>query len=113
MQHVGQRFDMHQPMLNRYIQQSAQRKTVARLRVGIETYLCEILVESAADTAYVIADGVQGGPVGGQIGGKSAADWIDAEGKEPIKFGMSALQPEDGIRSADSNRMPRGVQHKR
>src|SRR5271169_6073948 len=95
MEHVGQGFSMHQPMLNRDGKQSAQRKCVARLRVRVEKCFFKIRVESSADAAHVIADDVQRGPVRWQIGWKSAADWIDAEGEQPIKLRMGTLQPED------------------
>src|SRR5208282_4973679 len=95
MEHVGQSFSMHQAMLNRDGKQSAQRKGVARLRSWVEECFFKVRVESIADVAHVIADGVKRGPVRRQIGWKSAADWIDAEGEQSIKLGMGALQPED------------------
>src|SRR5664279_1290816 len=94
MQHVGQSFDMHQPMLNRDVEQCAQREAAARLRIRSSDCLLQMLVQSAADTAYVVADGVLRGPVGGEIRGQSATDRIDAEGKQAIKSGTNTWLPE-------------------
>ena len=79
-------------MLNRHVEQGAWWKTVARLRVWFENYVGQILIEGVADMEHVIVDDIQGGPIGGQIGGKSAANWIDAEGEQAIKLRMSTLQ---------------------
>src|SRR5260370_42435506 len=84
-------------MLNRDIEQSAQWKPVASLNLRLANYLFEIVVESATDIGHVIADAAQRGPVGWYIGGEPTADWIDAEGEQPIKFKMDTLHPEDAF----------------
>jgi len=96
MQHVGERFNVHQPMFNRYVEQSGQRKAV-RGCAGIESYPLKLMVEGTADIAYIIADRVLGGPVRRQIGWKLAANRIDAEGKETIIFGVDAPQSKGAL----------------
>src|SRR5579863_10151612 len=95
MKHVGQGFDVHQTMLDGDIEKSWQGETVAHESFGIESCPRKLFVESCPDLAHVIAHSGKIRPVGGLIGGQSAANRVDTEGEQAIKFRMKTLQSED------------------
>src|SRR5580704_10318816 len=97
MEHVGEGLDVHQPMLDRDIEQSAKRKTVACRRICVEDSLLQMLIECAAHVAYISSNRINRGPVRGQVGRKTTAYGVDAEGKQPVKFRSEAPQSEDAL----------------
>src|ERR1035437_2029667 len=95
MQHVGQRLDMHQAMLNRHVKQGVEWETVACLAVRFQTSVCQFPVQSGTDSRDIVAHSLKGRPVRRLVGRQSAPYRVDAECKQPVKFAMKTLQPQD------------------
>ena len=94
MQHIGQRLDVHQPMLDGNIQQSGKRKAVAR---AINRPLGEFVVQSSSNSGDIVVHGFNRRPVRRLIRGQSSAHRIDAEGEQPVKFRVKTFQAESAL----------------
>ena len=85
MQHVGQCLGMHQAMLDGDIQQQLGRE-LTRSRIRRIQDCCESLVQFGAHPLNVPVRHRQHRPVGWLVGWQTAADRVNAEGKEPVKI---------------------------
>ena len=65
MQHVGQRFRMHEAVLNGYVEQSAQGKSVAGGMVRIAKRIRELVVQNCSDFPDVVLHRSKRRPVRG------------------------------------------------
>ena len=51
-----------------------------------------MFIENVSDFTYVVADGIQRGPVRRNVGRQSSSDGIDTEGEQAVKSGMDTFQ---------------------
>src|SRR5579863_1894366 len=97
MQHIGQGFEVHQPVLNRHMQKRAQRKTVACGRIKLKESSRKLFVETYAGSHYILAHIIEVRPIRRHVGGQAPLDRVDAEGKKPIMLRMYALHAKHAI----------------
>jgi hypothetical protein len=97
MQHVSQSFEMHQPVLDGYIEQSSQGKAVTSFGITSEISARELFVESRPGSVHITVHMIERRPISGNVSGQASVDRIDAEGEQPIQFGLRTLQSEDAI----------------
>src|ERR1035437_9812488 len=86
---------MHQPMLDRNVEQAVDRKPVTLRTRRFQTSVREFLIQRRPDFSYVLVHSLECGPIRRLVGGQSAPHWIDAEGKQAVKFGMKTIQTQD------------------
>ncbi len=94
MQHVGQSLDVHQAMLNRYVEQSVHLDAVQLNRVLFECSVVELLVQFSPDSGHVTPHLTQRGPVGWQIARQPATNRINAKSKQPVQCRMKTINAE-------------------
>src|SRR5208283_555597 len=61
----------------------------------VQNSIGQLFVQLREDSARVVVHKLKRWPVRGLVGGHSATNRVNAEGKQPIKFRMKTLQPED------------------
>jgi hypothetical protein len=93
MEHVGQGFGVHEPVLDGHVEQSIKSEAIGQRSVKVG-HGVEFVVEGRSDCCYVVVDVFDGRPVRRQIGGQPAADRIDAKGKQLVEVGVKTLDSE-------------------
>ena len=92
MQHVGQGFDMHEPVFDGHVEQSGEWE-IRRGRRNRNRVVRQFFVESGAILSYVILTSSMEGHCR-LIAGQAAVHGIDTESKEVIELGMKSFQAE-------------------
>jgi hypothetical protein len=82
VQHVRQRFRMHQPVFDSYVKQLVPGLSG---RV-IQRHSSQSVIEGAADLTYILTHLIQRRPIGWLVCRQSAVNWIDAKSKQVVEF---------------------------
>ena len=96
MQHVCQRFRVHQAVFDGDIEQSAERKSVSAGGIGIQR-LRQFLVQGDANFSNILPHCGNRWPLRRLIRRQSTADRIDTESKQTIELWIKTFQSEHTI----------------
>jgi len=88
---------MHQAVLNRDLQQQADRELLPGRGGYVGKLSLEAMVERTPGASDVVSDVREGWPVLGLIGGKSTTDRINPERKEAIVFRVQGVDRENAV----------------
>ena len=95
MQHVGERFGMHQTMFDGYMEHGEQMWMA--FPGALESAL-DRGIQCIAQASVVALDFEAGGPIGRCVFGQAAADGIDSKGKELIESRVEGAQAKRAMR---------------
>jgi hypothetical protein len=91
MQHVGQRLNMHQPMLNRNVQQGIERKSITL--VGFPGFGSRHhFIQGNPDPTHVLTYAFKRRPVRWLIRWQAASHRVDAECKQAVELRVETSQ---------------------
>src|SRR5215831_13225452 len=90
MNHVAQRLEVHQPVLDTDPEDKAVLGVWlwASGKIGFP----QALIDFISGLPAVLADGIHARPVGGYVTGKISVDRIDTEREQMIELGMSGFE---------------------
>src|SRR5580704_5115786 len=97
MQHVGQRFRVHETVLNGHVEQSDQRKSIAGWNAGIAKRIRQLLVQNGSHFSHIVSNGGDRRPVRRLISGQSASNRVDAKSEQPVILGIKALESKNAL----------------
>ncbi len=96
VEHVGQRFCMHEAVLDGHMEQQMGRAVLVGA-VLCQSFCRQPGIDRVPHPRHVVLHLVTRRPIGGLIGREPTSYWIDAKGKNLIKLGVERRLPQNPL----------------